>query len=120
MSLVLRKGIDITPHGVIHPGSLQDYRVYRTQPWFGDLLATTSHLRLWADWPTLQPDADIPFGDPRSRGHANLLALDGQIQAANADRLKVILIPYRYPRWLNGTDGFDAESDDNLLYRPED
>ena len=58
MSTVLQKCIDITPNGVRQPWSLQDYRLIRVQPWWPKLRATTSWLRLWADWPTLQPQRE--------------------------------------------------------------
>jgi hypothetical protein len=119
MSIHLRKCLDITPNGVIRPGSLQDYRVLRAQPWWPALRATSSHLRLWADWPTLQPDAGVAIDDPASRGRPNLLAFDEQIRLAAADGLRVILMPYRYPRWANGTAGIDPASDENLLFEPE-
>ena len=53
--LALRRGIDLTPNGIIRPGSPQDYRVLRAQPWAAPLIARMTHLRMWADWPTLQP-----------------------------------------------------------------
>jgi hypothetical protein len=118
MSFHLAKGIDITPNGVIRPGSLQDYRVLRQQPWFAPLLAASTHLRFWVDWPTLQPSSEFEVGDPNGPNHWNLLGLDEQIRLANADGLKVILMPYRYPRWVNGTAHLAGEA--NLLFEPED
>jgi hypothetical protein len=119
MSSYLRKCLDITPNGVIRPGSLQDYRVIRRQPWWPALRATSSHLRLWADWPTLQPLEGVPIDSPESPGYPNLLAFDEQIRLAGEDGLKVILMPYRYPRWVNGTAHIDRATDDFLLFQPE-
>ena len=118
MSFHLAKSIDITPNGVLRPGSLQDYRVLRRQPWFGPLLGASTHLRLWVDWPTLQPSPAFEVGDPDSPNHLNLLGLDEQIRLANADGLKVILMPYRYPRWVNGT--ADLTAAQNPLFEPWD
>ena len=102
--LGLGRGIDLTPNGVIRPGSLQDYRVLRAQPWAEPLIARVTHLRLWADWPTLEPR-------PGAFAGAHVAALDAQVDAAVADGLQVILMPYRYPRWANGTeDGKPAGS----------
>src|SRR4051794_20366917 len=100
----LEAGIHLTARGVIGPGSPQDYRVARTLPWWPQLRDVTGRLRLWADWPTLQPDRDHDVGDPASRGHPALLALDEQIRRAVEDGLQVILVPYRYPPWANGTE----------------
>ena len=94
--LALRRGIDLTPNGIIRPGSPQDYRVLRAQPWAAPLIARMTHLRMWADWPTLQPSPD-------ALDEAALATLDAQVDAAVADGLLVILMPYRYPRWANGT-----------------
>ncbi|MEA2310524.1 MAG: hypothetical protein QOE28_492 [Solirubrobacteraceae bacterium] len=120
MSTVLQKCIDITPNGLIRPWSLQDYRLIRIQPWWPKLLATTSWLRVWADWPTLQPLAGVAIDDPRNPGYGNLLAFDEQIRLAVADGLNVIVLPYRYPLWANGTDKLALDSDDNLFFHAED
>jgi len=120
MSTVLQKCLDITPNGVIRPWSLQDYRLIRVQPWWPELRATTSWLRLWADWPTLQPQREYAPDDPRSGGYGNLLAFDEQIKLAVADGLNVILLPYRYPLWANGTGKLSFNSDANLFYLPQD
>jgi hypothetical protein len=113
MSTVLRKCL------VISPGSLQDYRVLRLQPWWPQLRATSSHLRLWADWPTLQRQRGVSIDSEANPGYGNLLALDEQIRLAGEDGLKVILMPYRYPRWVNETDRIDASADEYFLFQPE-
>ena len=120
MSTVLQKCIDITPNGVIVPWSLQDYRLIRVQPWWPKLRATTSWLRMWADWPTLQPQREYAPDDPRSGGYGNLLAFDEQIKLAVADGLNVILMPYRYPLWADGNDKRPFNSDENLFHLPQD
>ena len=64
MSTYIRKCLDIAPTAVITPGPnvANDYRNLRQQLWWPALRATTSHLRLWADWPTLQPSGDAAPG----------------------------------------------------------
>ena len=116
----LEAGLDLTVHGVIFPGSPQDYRVVRTEPWWPDLRGVVGRLRMWADWPTLQPDAGHELGDPSSPGYASLLALDDQIRWAVDDGLSVILIPYRYPGWANGTADLHPGSPDDLAHMVAD
>src|SRR3954453_1418066 len=112
----LEAGLDSTVHGVISPGSAQDYRVVRTQPWWPALRDVVGRLRMWADWPTLQPHPDRPLGDPASPGHDSLLALDDQIRWAVEDGLSVMLIPYRYPPWANGTEELEPGSRADLAH----
>jgi hypothetical protein len=97
------RGIDLTPQGVRAPGSLQDYTVLRAQPWAQPLIARATHVRFWVDWPIVQPLGDLDLDDPANPGRAHLQALDAQIDAAVADALQVIVMPYRYPRWVNHT-----------------
>jgi hypothetical protein len=112
----IEAALDLTARGVILPGTPQDYRVARTLPWWPPLRAVTSRVRMWADWPTLQPDPDFALGDPRSPGHAALLALDDQIRWAAHDGLAVMLVPYRYPPWANGTEGLEPGSNADLTH----
>lgn len=95
------RGIDLTPQGVRAPGSPQDYTVLRAQPWAPPLIARTTHVRLWADWPILQPERGVALDDPANPGLPHLAALDAQIDAVAADGLQAILMPWRYPRWVN-------------------
>jgi hypothetical protein len=91
--------------GVIAPGGPQDYRSCRHF-----LLATgTRWVRLWADWPSLQPEPFLPpsFGS----GAWRLDALDRQIARANGDGVRVILTSYRFPPWANGTAGLIPPAD---------
>ena len=98
----LRKLLDIGPGGVIAPGSAQDLRVAGNAGYFTE--TGTRWIRMWADWPSLQPDGDLAPDDPLSRGAANLRALDEQIALADRLGLRVLLMPYRFPRWANDTD----------------
>jgi hypothetical protein len=77
--------VTLGANGVINPGSSQDYRSCR-----GFLRETrTNWVRIWADWPSLQPEA--------GSGAWRLAELDKQIAAARADGVRVILTSYRYP-----------------------
>jgi hypothetical protein len=123
MSAYLRKCIDIAPSAIVTPGAINDYRILRTLPWWEPLRATTSHIRLWADWPSVQPERGKPVGvgiGDRSNAADSLAALDGQVKAATEDGLQVILLPYRYPLWTNGTEGIVSGSVADDRYMPED
>jgi Cellulase (glycosyl hydrolase family 5) len=98
--------VTLGANGVINPGSSQDYRSCRAF-----LRETgTRWVRIWADWPSLQPERDrAPDG---GSGAWRLAELGRQIDAANADGLKVILTSYRFPRWANGSsDNFKLPAD---------
>jgi hypothetical protein len=97
------RGLDLTPQGVRRPGSPQDYTVLRAQPWAERLIAHTTHLRIWVEWPVVQPRGDVALDDPDNPGLPHLEAIDDQVAAAISDGLQVILLPYRYPRWVNHT-----------------
>ena len=107
MSVVLRKIIDIGPGGVIYPGSAQDLRYADNRTYFAD--TRTPWVRMWADWPSLQPHPAYPPDDPRSPGHWRLQALDEQVRLACSAGIKVILMPYRFPTWVNGTATLSAQ-----------
>ncbi len=107
------RGIDLTPQGTRAPGSPQDYTVLRAQPWAAPLIARTTHLRLWVDWTFVQPRGDLALGDPANPGAPVLASIDAQVDAAVADGLQVILIPWRYPRWVN----HNAERDGHEVAR---
>lgn len=104
--LRLRRGIDITPSGLRWPGSPHDYRVLRAQAWAAPLLARATTVRFWADWPILQPEP-VALEDPANPALGYLAAFDQQIDAAIADGLEVIVMPYRYPRWVNHRRAWD-------------
>jgi hypothetical protein len=99
--LRLARGFDLRPSGVRWPGVIEDYREFRKQPWAAPLIARSSLIRFWADWPVLQP-TPTPLENPWNPGLGHLVALDGQIDAARADGLDVIVMPYRYPLWVTG------------------
>ena len=120
MSSTLRKIIDIGPGGVIYPGSAQDLRYAQNLSYFSD--TRTRWIRFWADWPSLQPHPDYAPDDPRSPGAWKLQALDEQIRLANANGIKVMLMPYRFPTWVNGTSTLSAQknTDAEISFRPAD
>lgn len=97
---------------MIEPGSSQDYFNCR-----GFLLETgTRWVRLWADWPSLQPEPDL--APDQGSGASRLWALDRQIAQATADGVDVILTSYRFPAWANGTAGLSAAA--AAVYQLED
>ncbi len=116
MSTYLRKCIDIAPTAVISPqdNPPNDYRKLVKESWWPALRATTSWARFWADWPSLQP---VPGQDPDG---PSVVALDAQVEAALADGMQIIMLPYRYPRWSNGTADIVKESIADDLFFPQD
>jgi hypothetical protein len=117
-STSLRKMIDIGPGGVISPGSAQDYRAYSNRTYFAE--TQTGWIRMWADWPSLQPDGRYRIDEPASPGYAKLQALDAQIRQACADGLRVMLMSYRHPRWVNGTAALVPNSDAEISFQYAD
>src|SRR3712207_3829707 len=95
MGVTLQRGI------VLGPGGVGDEQRYPTNRRY---VAETGcrWVRLWAEWPKLQPRADRPpdFGP-----------LDREIAAARADGLNVMVTAWRYPRWANGTARLTPEQD---------
>jgi hypothetical protein len=117
MSAHLRRIIDLGPGGVIQPGSAHDYRFHDNRRYFEE--TATPWARLWADWPSLQPDPAYAPDDPRSPGADRLAALDDQIRAACLDGVSVLLMPYRFPLWANGSTDLSARrnTDDEVSFR---
>src|SRR4051795_6906787 len=113
-----RKLIDIGPGGVIDPGSPQDSRAYSNRTYYAD--TQTGWIRMWADWPSLQPEGRYPIDDPASPGYAKLQALDAQIRQACSDGLRVMLMPYRHPPWANGTASLVRNSDAEISFAHAD
>ena len=93
--------VDLGQGAGLHPGSPGDLRVGDNRALLAE--SGTAAVRLWADWPSLQPDPVFAPGDPAGPGAPYLAALDGQIAAANEDGLRVALQFYRFPTWANGT-----------------
>jgi hypothetical protein len=107
VSRILRKILDIGPAGVIYPGSAQDLRYHDNTTYYAD--TRTPWIRMWADWPSLQPDPAYAIDDTRNPGYWKLQALDEQIALANSRGIKVMLMPYRFPTWANGTAAVNAQ-----------
>jgi Cellulase (glycosyl hydrolase family 5) len=119
LAATMGRGIDLTPQAIRLPGSPQDYTVLRAQPWAAPLIARTTHLRIWAEWPVLQPEPGVALDDPANPGFPHLQAIDAQVDAAVADGLQVILMPYRYPRWVNHTTTNDGGAHLSWFHLPE-
>jgi hypothetical protein len=96
-SAPVRRCVSLGANGVINPGSTQDYRSCRAF-----LRETgTRWVRIWADWPSLQPEAS---GAPDAGSGAwRVRELDAQLALARSDGVRVILTAYRFPTWANGT-----------------
>jgi hypothetical protein len=107
MSSFLRKIIDIGPGGVIYPGSAQDLRYANNLAYYTE--TGTRWIRMWADWPSLQPDPAYAIDSPSNPAAWKLQSLDEQIRLANERGIRVILMPYRFPTWANGTAALAAQ-----------
>ncbi len=100
MSVYLRRGVAVGPGGI---GGEQLYAANRR--FFAE--TGTPWVRMWADWPALQPERSRA---PDAGSGARALArLDAGIAQAKADGLNVMLTAWRFPRWANGTDAVAAE-----------
>jgi hypothetical protein len=95
MAANLRRMVVLGPSGTITPGSSHDYREAGNRRLFAQ--TGTRWVRMWADWPTLMPDAS--GFDPAIIG-----SLDAQIALARRDGLRIVLTLYRFATWANGTD----------------
>ena len=96
----LRRMVVLSPGGTIVPGSSHDYRQADNRAFFAE--TGTQWVRMWADWPTLMPDAS--GFDPATIG-----SLDEQIALARRDGLRIMLTLYRFATWANGTDAMTPE-----------
>src|SRR5881275_2357355 len=105
MGAGLRRCVSLGASGVISPGGSQDYS--NNSAFLED--TGSRWTRFWADWPSLQPEANLM--PDQGSGATRLQALDRQIAAANADGVKVILTLWRFPRWANGTSSLTATQD---------
>ncbi len=101
MSAHLRRIIDFGPGAGAFPGSANDYRFHDNRTYVAE--TGTTWIRLWADWPSLQPDPAIAIDAAENPGLPWLQALDDQIATACADGVRVMLVAHRFPVWANGT-----------------
>jgi hypothetical protein len=113
----LRKCISLGgPGSLRQDGHPDDYRLWGNREFIRDA-SETRWIKLWVSWHDLQQELGFP---PPSRGdswrHLNgapggqgwLRRLDGQVRAANEDRLGVILTLYHAnPTWASGATGPD-------------
>src|SRR3954447_3506257 len=95
MAASLRRMVVLGPSGTIQPGSSHDYREAGNRRFFAE--TGTRWVRMWADWPTLMPDAS-------GFAPAIIDSLDEQIALARRDGLRIVLTLYRFPTWANGVD----------------
>jgi hypothetical protein len=90
----------LSPSGTISPGGSHDYRQAGNRGFFAE--TGTGWVRMWADWPTLMPDAS-------GFDAARIASLDAQIALARRDGLRIALTLYRFATWANGTDTMTAD-----------
>jgi hypothetical protein len=102
VSEILRRAVAIGPGGI---GGEQRYEANRR--FFAE--TATPWVRMWADWPVLQPERDRT--PDQGSGAAALARLDAGIARARADGLSVMLTAWRFPRWANGTDSLSPAAD---------
>ena len=100
MAANLRRMVVLGPSGTIMPGTSHDYRQAANRGFFAQ--TGTRWVRMWADWPTLMPDAN--GFDPAIIG-----SLDAQIALARRDGLRIVLTLYRFATWANGTDAMTPQ-----------
>src|SRR3954452_18445062 len=93
MAANLRRMVVLGPSGTIQPGSSHDYRQAGNRRFFAE--TGTRWVRIWADWPTLMPDAS-------GFAPAFIDSLHDQIALARRDGLRIVLTLYRFPTWANG------------------
>src|SRR4051794_40032693 len=98
MAANLRRMVVLGPSGTIQPGTSHDYRQADNRRFFAE--TGTRWVRMWADWPTLMPDAS--GFDP-----VIIDSLDEQVALARRDGLRIVLTLYRFPTWANGADQID-------------
>src|SRR4051795_1180744 len=99
----LARGVALGPFFAFH----SDQRYESNRDRFAE--TGTSWVRLWADWPQLQPE---PGRAPEHGSGARVVAaLDAQIESARADGRRVMLTAWRFPRWANGTAGLSEAGD---------
>jgi hypothetical protein len=87
----LARGVALGPGGF---GVEQSYAANRQR--FID--TGTPWIRLWADWPRLQPAPGRP---------PDFSALDADVALAKADGMRVMVTAWRFPLWANGTAAVD-------------
>src|SRR3954449_1544248 len=106
MAADLRRMVVLGPIGTISPGSSHDYRQNGNRQFFAQ--TGTRWVRMWADWPTLMPDAS-------GFDAATIGSLDAQIALARRDGLRIVLTLYRFATWANGTDAMTPTQLDDTM-----
>ena len=90
------------------PGGIRDQQRYPSnRRYVADTRCTW--VRLWAEWPKLQPRASRP---------PDFRLLDSEIAAARADGVRVMLTSWRYPTWANAS--APRAGDDRTFTPPRD
>jgi hypothetical protein len=100
----LARGVSLGPGG---DGDQQRYVANRSR--FAE--TATPWVKLWADWPRLQPDSSRP---------PDFSALDSDVAAARADGLKVMITVWRFAPWANGGAAAGPAGQDPTFRLPDD
>lgn len=133
----LRKLIVLGAAWVIHGDDAQFAPAGRQQKYETNrafILGTNAdrYVRLWAPWNQIFPNAAgidgsgtlIPGLGPgegvNASGLAPLQRLDEEIAWACRDGVNVILTPYQFPWWSNGTAGINANTEQDYRHQPYD
>jgi len=121
----LRKCVSMGPLNIAE-GDDQDLRAHGNL----DLLTSTGTrwVKLWVRWDQVQPlpAGSVPFdrlGDPVANpGYPFLAALDAQIELARAQSppIGVVLTPWLFPKWANGTSHLVDGIPGDRAFFPED
>lgn len=115
MSSTLRKCVSFAPPPTARPpllpvaqGYAADYLFHGNDRFISE--TGTRWIKLWARWDLIQPARPdrVPWerlGDPANPGFSYVESLDAQIAHARAQMppVGVVLQPYAFPRWANGT-----------------
>ncbi len=112
--------IDLGLAATLRPGSAHDLRVGANRALLAE--TGTEWVRLWADWPSLQPDPALAPDDPASPGRPWLQALDEQIELACRDGVAVLLVAHRFPLWATGLEALAPlrDTDAEIGFAPAD
>jgi hypothetical protein len=86
----------------------------------GFLATRTPWVRMWADWPTLQPDPARPPDEQEGVAGERWRSLVEQLRTARADGRRIILTPYRFTQWSNGTDHLVLGTEEERMFELAD
>ena len=123
MSTTLRRCLNFNPSGNHTPGSDGDYRAWNNEAMTRE--TGFKWVKFWVFWPLIQPlpPSQLPIsalGTSQNPGYPHLQALDAQVARARAGGRKVIILPWQFPRWANGTGHLRANTVEEVEFHPQD